>query len=195
MKWIDKLRDVIAVEADRIGVEKSALMAFIDVESGGQGFDPATGKIMIQFEPAWFRKKVPYAPSGSWSLNGVERQAKEWIAFNDAFKKDANAAMESTSIGLGQVMGFNYKRLGYATVGAMWDDAKKGESRQIYQMARFIETDARLIKALREKNWHLVATYYNGAGYRELAKRIGREPYDVSMKKAYDKHLRLKAYQ
>lgn len=183
-----QLQSIIA-EAKRIGVEKEALAAFVQVESGGRGFN-GDGKIIIQFEPVWFRRKAPYAPSGQWSVNKVDIQSKEWIAFNDAFRIDANAAMESTSIGLGQVMGFHYKRLCYKSVGAMWDDAKKGEHRQIFQMAEFIRTDNRLIKALKEKNWHLVATYYNGAKYRELAKKWGRVPYDISMRDAYNEYKR-----
>lgn len=179
----------IKAEASRIGVEAEALAAFVQVESGGRGFN-GDGKIIIQFEPVWFRRKAPYAPSGQWSVNKVDIQSKEWIAFNDAFRIDANAAMESTSIGLGQVMGFHYKRLCYKSVGAMWDDAKKGEHRQIFQMAEFIRTDNRLIKALKEKNWHLVATYYNGAKYRELAKKWGRVPYDISMRDAYNEYKR-----
>lgn len=177
----------IKYEACRIGVEEVALKAFMHVESGGKGFDAATGKILIQFEPVWFKRKAPYAPSGKWSVNKVERQEKEWIAFNDAWRHNPIAAMESTSIGIGQIMGFHYKRLGYSTVGEMWDDAKRGEDRQIFQMAEFIRTDARLLKALENKNWHLVATYYNGAGYKAIAKKYGREPYDVSMRKAYEK--------
>jgi len=177
----------IKSEACRIGVEPEALASFVEVESGGKGFN-TDGKLIIQFEPAWFKRKAPYAPSGLWSLNKVDVQSKEWQAFNDAYRLDANAAMESTSIGLGQVMGFHYKRLGYKTVGAMWDDAKKGEDRQIFQMAEFIRTDNRLISALKNKNWHLVATYYNGSGYMNIAKKYGREPYNISMEKAYKKH-------
>ncbi len=171
------------------GIEYAALKAFIEVESGGIGFAKDTGKIIIQFEPAWFRRKAPYAPSGLWSVNKVERQSNEWLAFNDAFRKNPNAAMESTSIGLGQIMGFHFKTLGYKTVGEMWDDAKRGEYFQVLQMVRFIKSIPALYKALKEKNWHLVATYYNGSGYRELAKKIGREPYDISMEKAYKRHL------
>jgi hypothetical protein len=173
--------------AGEFNLDWKALAAFIEVESSGRAFDPATGKIMIQFEPAWFKRKAPGAPVGPWSQNKVERQGREWIAFNDAFKINPTAAMESTSIGLGQVMGFHYKRLGYLSVGEMWDDAKSGIERQIWQMAKFIQTDSRLLNALKEKNWHLVATYYNGAGYRALAQRLGREPYDVSLAKAYNK--------
>lgn len=170
------------------GIEVSALKAFIQVETGGIGFAKDTGKLIIQFEPAWFKKKAPYAPSGAWSVNKVDRQSQEWIAFNDAFGKNPNAAMESCSIGIGQIMGFHFKTLGYKSVGEMWDDAKRGEYQQVLQMVRFIRSMPLLYKALAEKNWHLVATYYNGSGYRDLAKKYGREPYDISMRKAYDKY-------
>lgn len=170
------------------GIEFAALKAFISVETGGIGFATDTGKIIIQFEPAWFKRKAPYAPSGAWSVNGVERQSAEWRAFNDAFSKNPEAAMESTSIGLGQIMGFHYKTLGYATVGEMWDDAKKGEYQQVLQMVRFIRSIPTLLKALQTKNWHLVATYYNGSGYKALAKKYGREPYNISLEKAYNRY-------
>lgn len=177
--------------ADTFGLDPAALLAFVEVETGGRGFDPLTGKIIIQFEPAWFKKKVPYAPSGAWSVNKVERQRAEWSAFNDAFSIDKKAAMESTSIGLGQIMGFHWKRLGYASVRDMWDDAKKGVDRQIWQMCRFISTDIKLRSSLQALDWDGVAVRYNGAGYKELAKKIGREPYDISMAKAYQKYSTL----
>ena len=173
------------------GRDAAALLAFIEVETGGEGFDPRTGKILIQFEPAWFRKKEPYAPSGAWSLNKVEVQSKEWTAFNEAFRINPNAAMESTSIGVGQIMGFHYKRLGYSSVGAMWDDAKSGLNGQFKQLLKFIDTDSRLSQALAAKNWHVVASIYNGAGYKALAARIGREPYNISLEKAYKKYSTL----
>ena len=181
-----KNKSAIIFEANRIDVEPEALASFIKTESGGYGFDKSTGKIIIQFEPVWFKRKVPYAPSGKWSLNKVEVQAKEWIAFNDAFKINPNGAMESTSIGLGQVMGFHYKRLGYSTVGEMWDDAKRGEDRQIFQLAEFIRTDAVLHNAIKRKDWHTVAVRYNGAKYKEMAEKWGREPYNITMRKNYN---------
>ena len=179
--------DIAELACDN-NLEYAALKAFIEVESGGIGFDSKTGKIIIQFEPSWFKKKAPYAPSGVWSVNKVDVQSKEWIAFNDAFKKNANAAMESTSIGLMQVMGFHYKTLGFKNVGAMWDFAKVSERNQVDLGVRFIVSHNSLYKALKEKNWHLVAYYYNGSAYKEMAKRWGREPYNISMEKAYNKY-------
>src|SRR5258705_474598 len=66
-------------------IETAMLKAFLATETPFAGFDKITGKILIQFEPVWYRKRAPYAPSGNWSLNKVDVQSKEWAAFNDAF--------------------------------------------------------------------------------------------------------------
>lgn len=167
-------------------IEPKLLQAFIKVESGGKGFDSKTGKILIQFEPAWFKKMATYAPTGAWSVNGVERQAKEWEAFSAAYAIDREAAMKATSIGLPQIMGFHWKRLGYANVGAMWDDFKVSEANQIKALEKFIATDARLFKAFQEKDWHMMAYIYNGSGYAAQAHRLGIVPYNVQLQKAYE---------
>lgn len=184
-------KQIIDIAKRQRTIEPAALLAFIEVETGGRGFDTATGKLIIQFEPSWFLKKAHFAPSGKWSLNKVERQTAEWIAFNDAFRIDPNAAMESTSIGLGQIMGFHWKRLGYASVGEMWDDAKKGISNQVEQILKFIATDSRLFSAIINLDWHTVASIYNGSKYRELAAKLGREPYDISMEKSYNNYYQV----
>lgn len=165
------------------------LMAIVKVETPGIGFDKSTGKILIQFEPSWFRKQASYAPSGKWSVNKVDVQSKEWIAFNDAFSKNANAAMESTSIGMPQIMGFHWKRLGYNSVGAMWDDFKKGEFQQLCALVRFILTDSSLLKAVKARDWYRIAYIYNGANFIAMAKKWGRERYDWSLEKEAKKWL------
>lgn len=184
------MNQIIKSIALQFSIDWRLIAAFIEVESGGKGFTDK-GRILIQFEPSWFRKKVAYAPSGQWSVNKVDIQKKEWTAFNNAYSINPHGALESTSIGLGQIMGFHWKRLGYSTVGQMWDDAKNGVDRQIWQICKFIETDNNLHSALITKDWHKVAVLYNGASYRELAKKNGREPYDVSLEKAYKKYEKL----
>lgn len=158
-----------------------SLEAVIEVESGGKGFDETTGKIIIQFEPSWFKRKAPYTPSGLWSLNKVERQSKEWAAFNDAFKKNPNAAMESTSVGLMQVMGFHYKLLGFKTVGEMWDYAKESEYNQLRLGLLFIKSKKKMYEALQNNNFAVFAYHYNGEQYKKYE-------YDTKLLKAYNKH-------
>lgn len=164
--------------AREFGLEPPSVTAVLEVESGGLGFCPITGKIIIQFEPVWFRRKSPYTPSGLWSQNGVDRQAAEWRAFNDAYAKDSKAALESTSIGLMQVMGFNHKICGFKTVGLMWDYAKESEANQLRLGLRFIKANTKMFTALKENDFATFAFYYNGAKYKMYN-------YDVRLHKAY----------
>ncbi len=166
-------------------IEENALLAFILVESSGKGFNGK--RLVIQFEPHKFEVYDNSGQGTIWPHNKIDIQSKEWEAFNEAFKINPEAAMLSTSIGLPQIMGFHWKRLGYRSVGDMWDDFKVGELNQIKALIRFIETDSRLKNALISKDWHSVASIYNGKFYREQAKRIGREPYDISFAKVYEK--------
>jgi Protein of unknown function (DUF3380). len=182
------VNDAINLLSRNFSIDEAFLKAFIEVETGGQGFDPQTGKMIIQFEPAWFRKKEPYAPSGMWSLNGVERQKAEWDAFMDACNINEASAMESTSIGLGQILGLHYKRLGYKDVYGMWYEAENDIYHQVLQLCQFLTTDLSLMQAIARKDWHTIASIYNGKGYKELAIKLGREPYDISLKKAYEKY-------
>ena len=183
-----ELQLIVKEIASEFRLEAAALASFIEVESGGEGFNSSTGKILIQFEPSYMKKIAPYTPSGKWSLNKIEVQAKEWIAFNDAFAKNPDAAMQATSIGLGQIMGFHFKRLGFKSVGEMWDFAKKSLHNQVWMIAQFIKTDQSLWLALKTGDWHTVASIYNGSKYKELAEKIGREPYNISMAKAFGRY-------
>jgi len=159
------------------GVPTSRIQAVKHVESGGVGFDKVTGKIIIQFEPVWFKRKSPYTPSGKWSLNKVERQSQEWEAFNDAFSKNPNAAMEATSVGMMQVMGFHWELLGFDSVGKMWDYAKESEHNQLRLGLLFIKSNKKMFKALVNADWKTVAYYYNGEKYYILK-------YDVKLANA-----------
>lgn len=173
-----------------IGVDYASLMAFISVESGGLGFSADTGKITIQFEPAWFKKYVKNRNSkdaAKWAIidaNKVEGQATEWKVFNAAFSIDPQAAMLSTSIGMMQVMGFNHAKTGHSKVDKMWDAFKTGEYEQVRGAAMFIKNTPALHAALKAKDWAKVAYYYNGSNYTV-------NKYDVKLKAAYNKYFKV----
>lgn len=195
--------DITAI-ANSVGLGYPEFKAFITVESGGLGFDPATGKIIIQFEPTWFHryldkagiphkfsvevlpnKRKQYAVSTDKVSfdNGVEGQAGEWEAFNKAWQIHPQSAMLSTSIGCMQIMGFHYSMLGYKTVGEMWDTFKKGEYQQIAAGARFLKANPALFHAVATRNWPRAAYFYNGEGYEA-------NHYDVHLAAAYTAALR-----
>ena len=158
--------------ATNAGFDYKALKAIIQVESGQHGFSEKTGKILIQFEPAWCKREYMHWKTDTthtlWQSNGVGDQTQEWAAFNDAFAIDPDAAMKSTSIGMMQVMGFHYSELGFKTVGAMWDYAKINEANQVALAIKFIQSVPPLNNALKAKDWDKVAYYYNGANYKEF---------------------------
>jgi hypothetical protein len=152
--------------------EAAALKAVINVESSGHGSSEKTGKIIIQFEPSWFKRKYvdwkDHQINHTWVNNGVDDQTAEWKAFNDAFSISPNAAMESTSIGMMQVMGFHWKLLGFKSVGEMWDYAKESEANQVDLGIRFIKANPTLDAALKTKTWRTFALYYNGQNYEKF---------------------------
>jgi hypothetical protein len=180
-------RNEVETIAKSINVDYASLMAFISVESGGLGFAKDTKKIIIQFEPSWFKrytKTRETKDSKLWEIidsNRVEGQANEWKAFNAAFKINQKSALLSTSIGLMQVMGFNYSSCGYTSVNAMWDDFKTGEYAQVNGAAQFIKSNKKLHIALKLKEWAKVAYYYNGSYYKI-------NNYDVKLERAYNKY-------
>ena len=174
--------DQIRQLAASFGLEYAALMAVITVESAGVGFNPPTGKIIIRFEPSWFKRE--YAEwmehLGDWINQPAGNQAEEWLLFDNAYSIDPVAAMLSTSVGMMQVMGFHFKELGFATVGEMWDYAKQSEVNQVEIGLRFIKSEPVLLQALNDKNWTLFALHYNGSLYYE-------NHYDTHLLNAYNK--------
>jgi len=167
--------------AEQFDVSLPMLQAFLEVESAGSGFFTdwnGQSRVKIQFEPHWFRhytgKRIP---------NGVEAQYKEWEAFNEAAVVSLEAAMLSTSWGMGQVMGFNYKLAGFASVHAMVDAFKKSEYEQVKGMLNFCKNRRGLMEAIRGLNWHRAAELYNGSNY-------AAGEYHLKLAKAYSKYFK-----
>lgn len=191
---IDTIKQAVKLTQTQIPLAR--LLAFIEVESGGRGFDPKTGKIVLQYEPAVFSRATGIARSKdnnwAWDENVVDVQSKEWEAFNEAFTKvDKVKAMESTSWGLPQIMGFNYKQAGYNSVGEMLDDYKRGELQQVVSLIKFIQGSSKLYKAVMEGDYEEIANRYNGASHRALALKNGWKPYPDKLKEAEEKYRKL----
>ena len=159
--------------AASFSLEVPLIKTVLQIESSGSGFDKNTGLIKIQFEPHVFKKYTKIL-----IINGVDIQKNEWVAFNAASKVDFNAALLSTSWGLGQIMGYNYKTAGYNSVEEMVDLFKRSEFHQFEGMLRFIKNNSAMYKALKEKNWDEFAKRYNGPAYKDFH-------YDTKLSKTY----------
>jgi hypothetical protein len=190
---IETIKQAVKLTGTQIPLPR--LLSFIEVESGGRGFDPKTGKLILQFEPLPFSKATGIARSKdnnwAWDENVVDVQSKEWLAFNEAFKIDKIKAMESTSWGLPQIMGFNHKQAGYTSVGDMLDDYKRGELNQVVSLIKFIQGSSRLYKAVIAADYDEIATVYNGANHLALVKKNGWKPYPDKLKEAEEKYKRI----
>jgi len=186
---------VIVIAAAR-GMEAAALLAVAEVESGGAAFAPVAGRRepVIRFEGHYFhrligsdraRAKAVAAGLASPTPGKIKNplgQAARWAMLERAIAIDAQAARESCSWGLGQVMGSHWKWLGFGSVLDLVALARRDVAGQIELMVRFIEK-SNLKGALERRDWAGFARAYNGPGYR--ANR-----YDTKMAEAHGRWVK-----
>lgn len=194
----DEVVEEVRAVAARLGVETAALLAVAEIESGGQAFAMIDGRRepLIRFEGHYFDRRLSPAKRAvaraaglsSPNAGGVANpstQAGRWRLLIRATTIDREAAYESVSWGIGQVMGVHWAQLGYASVGALVEEVRSGISGQACLMARYIET-AGLAAALRARDWASFARGYNGPSYR-------RNLYHIRIAAAYERNRRLQS--
>ncbi|MDA3593889.1 N-acetylmuramidase family protein [Acinetobacter baumannii] len=188
--------------AERLKVSELTIRVFGAVEGRGVGF-LSNGKPKILFERhrmyAYLRLKKGTAFADKMAAerpNIVNRKTggylgneAEYVRLEQAKQIDVDSALMSTSWGQFQVMGENWKQLGYASVQEFVEQQFASESYQLEAFIRFIEwktgtfdkKKVTLIDALRAENWDIVFTLYNGPNYKKLG-------YQAKFQKEYD-HL------
>jgi hypothetical protein len=134
------------------------------------------GQLFAGMFKVWMSKNFPdiYNSTPGGYIGG----GAEWSDLEKARTISETAALLSASYGLFQVMGFHWKLLGYASVQAMVEDHKSGESRQLMAFCNFILANPNLLSALRKRDWAALAKGYNGPGYAV-------NKYDVKLASAY----------
>lgn len=176
--------------AGYLGCHVAAVRAVLAVESAGRGFGN-DGRPIILNEPHIFwrelgagakrdravREGLAYQKWGAKPYPRSQPERYAWLA--RAMAIDETAALKSCSWGLGQVMGFNHKVAGFATVQEFVAAMTHSEGAHLYAMARFIVSN-RLQGHLRSLNWSAFARGYNGAGYAKNA-------YHTKLASAYAK--------
>ncbi|RCS23933.1 DUF3380 domain-containing protein [Phyllobacterium salinisoli] len=174
------IRDIIAA-ARQSGVEPSAILAVAEVESGGRATARINGsdEPLIRFEGHYFDRRLTgkkqaearqlgLAAPKAGSVKNPATQAERWRLLARAARIDRNAAHESVSWGLGQVMGAHWQWLEYVDVQALVAEARGSVAGQIRLMLRFIERSG-LVRLLNEHDWAGFARRYNGPLYRQHA--------------------------
>lgn len=176
--------------AKRLGCEVAAVLAVIEVESAGQIYAVVAGRKepLIRFEGHYFDRRLTGAARSraralglghpdAGAVKNPASQSARWQLLNRALEIDAAAAFESTSWGLGQVMGAHWEWLGYDSVAHLVNTARVGVSGQMDLMGRYIEK-AGLIGALQRRDWTAFARGYNGPGF-------ARHGYHTKLAEAY----------
>lgn len=170
--------------ANKLGVTVAHIKAVTEVESRGSGFLD-DGRPKILFERHVFRKRliekgisvqntpndIVNAVSGGY-LGGV----KEHDRLDRAAKIDRDAALESASWGMFQIMGYHWKTLDYPSLQAFINAMYRDEGGQLDAFVRFIKADPRLLRALKNQDWSTFARIYNGPATKG---------YDVKMADAF----------
>ncbi|MHB8770674.1 MAG: N-acetylmuramidase domain-containing protein [Syntrophales bacterium] len=171
-----------------LGVSQPEVWALLTVETRGVGFLPDR-RPQILFERHVFHRltkgKHDTVDSNiSSSLPGgyVGGQG-EYPRLEQAMKLDREAALQSASWGIGQVMGFNYKAAGFASVDAMVTDMVRDENAQLLAIANFIKGN-NLASALQLQNWVSFARGYNGKDFK-------KNEYDTRLAAAHAKYKTL----
>jgi len=191
--------------AGEYNLELAAVKAVNQIESSGKGF-LAFGKPRILFEGHVFwseLKKRNIQPNNF--LNSLsqdvlyEKWTKKYYRGGEGeyerMEKAANistlpgtkeAAYCSASWGAFQIMGYNYKNLGYNSIDSWVSAMNEHEREHLAAFGKFISMKSisgkKLIDWLREKNWDKFAEGYNGSGYK-------KNKYDEKLKTAYSKYV------
>ncbi|QGM45848.1 N-acetylmuramidase family protein [Methylocystis heyeri] len=177
----------VARAAAKLSCETAALRAVMAVESRNSGYD-ARRRPIILFEPHVFYRVLPQGKRllatraglayPRWGQKPYPKTSDaNYARLEAASKIDEECAFRAVSIGLGQILGENFKAAGHESAVAMFQAACESEGAQLEQMASFIEASD-LAEHLRKKDWRAFALGYNGPGEK-------RNHYDALLAKAY----------
>jgi len=191
--WLsDKDLEGAALEA---GVKLPAMKAVYKVESNGCGFIGRQPKILFEGHVFWSRlEKAGLRPAElqtgnhdilypKWTKVHYVGGAGEHRRLERAKAIHVDAALESASWGLFQILGYHWHSLGYDSATDFTDKMAQHEREQLLAFVRFLKAnkvrDGRtLAQVLSAEEWSTFAYAYNGPKYRE-------NRYDDKLREAF----------
>ncbi len=168
--------------AHTIGVGEDEIHALLDVESRGVGFNK--NGVILLFEEHVFHRQLPKSMRREAVRKGLaypkwrRNYKNNYQRFLQAYEFHPEAALMACSWGMPQIMGFNYRIVGYETVQQMVKAFAESEAIQLEAMVEFIKS-SNLDDELRDHDWAGFARGYNGKGYK-------RNRYDERLKARYE---------
>lgn len=168
----------------------AALKAVIEVECRSSGFF-STGEPAILFERHVFWRRLGYIRWFTMRLKimalhprvcnrysgGYGKFSEQHVKMGIATSYNRDVGLESASYGVGQVMGYHWKDLGYRSLQSFINDMYESEAKQLEAMMRYI-SHHNLIDAMKRQDWATFAHGYNGPDY-------AKNNYDEKLRQAY----------
>jgi 3D (Asp-Asp-Asp) domain-containing protein len=192
-------------KASEIEVSPASIAAVIYVESAGQAFGE-DGRMTIKFEPCVFydmwgsnhteefsqyfecnRPNDRFRQSAAENFTELHGDHfREWTAFSLARTLNEDAAMKSISMGVAQIMGFNYHAIGYSSANEMLNALSNSTKSQLDALFMALSyrdaTGKSCLDPLKVEDYVSFANCYNGEGRdQEYGSRISQaaESYKV----------------
>lgn len=173
--------------ARQIGCDPAAIKAVAIVESNGSPFNEDRSLKML-FEGHVFWRQLTKAginPSDhvtgnhdilfkNWQRDKYLGGELEYKRLEKALKIDKECALKSASWGAFQIMGYHAEALGFPDVFSFVFHLDTGIEANFDVFSRFINKDARLVKALKELDFEKFKHIYNGPGKNNYAERMNK---------------------
>lgn len=175
------LRSLAQIEADNLNIDVNFVLAIMTVEAGKKPFGP-NGMPIMRFEPHVFngqlRQQGVSGSPGTWAdgnklvgrkVDGVScegGQAGEQACLAKAISINKEAAYRSISMGIGQIMGFNYKLANFNNAEEMFQSFSQsggGLKAQLHGMFNLIKASPAILNTIKSKNFSAFTKAYNGA--------------------------------
>lgn len=179
--------------AKTLGTSVPTIKAVKEVESGSKSFFayglPAIlfeGHIFFQqllkdkIDPAKYIKGNEDIIYKTWTKEFYKGGLDEYVRLERARAIHDNAALNSASYGMFQIMGNNHVACGFSSVTSYVESVAKGEKEQLTAFVNFIKNN-NLATYLKNLDWAGFAKRYNGPSY-------ATNKYDEKLAVAYKKH-------
>jgi len=161
--------------AEELDCEPAIIKAFAEVESSGYGFwqfSDTDWRPKILFEAHWFHKFTngiydkshPNISSPVWNKELYYYGKKEYNRLDEACALNREAGLKSASWGKFQIMGFNHVRCGFVNLHDFINAMYKSEAEHLKAFCAFVSADKKLIDAIRNHDFRIMALRYNGSG-------------------------------
>lgn len=183
----------IGFAARQLGTDTAAMLAILEIEAAGRGFDTQNRPKML-FEPHVFYRNLTGAVRDRAVSAGLAYRS--WIAgkyprdsyprLTQAIGISREAAFRSASYGLPQILGENHSLAGFSSAEQMVRAMMQGEREQLLAMVEFIKR-SNLARHLNGKDFTLASSWrefargYNGPGFETHG-------YHTRLANAYRKH-------